>query len=260
MKERPIIFSAPMVRAILDGRKTQTRRVVGYGNSTVLGSRSKALWSQLVWDGIHGLHPRVDPGPDPFGCDGYQYLHVPAVNPEDKPGGPDDVARFRVRPVWDCGDRLWVRETWMEEYDTDTIRPFTPPRYLYAATHDGEQPIVMDGDGGGVTNKDGSFASAWRSPMFMPRRASRITLEITAVRVERLNQISEEDAIAEGMTYFDGRNYEADGWHPNDYRRGYWPDAVDAYRGLWDSINGKRHPWASNPWVWVLEFKRLGAT
>ena len=183
MKERPILFSAPMVRAILDGRKTQTRRIVKQKHLPFL-------------ENITGnfLDGKWDQRPFPYG----------------KPG-----------------DRLWVRETFC--YHDDLAM------YLYKA--------------------DDVTCCKWKPSIHMPRIASRILLEVVNVRVERLNDISEEDAIAEGINLpspyvgigMDGEVIESEtiSWMPSDY-----------YKELWESINGPGS-WDLNPWVWVVEFKVL---
>ena len=184
MKERPILFSAPMVRAILDGRKTQTRRIV------------KNI-------GI-----------------------VPGIGEILK--GSDDIKEWpELCPYGKPGDRLWVRETFC--YHDDLAM------YLYKA--------------------DDVTCCKWKPSIHMPRIASRILLEVVNVRVERLNDISEEDAIAEGINLpspyvgigMDGEVIESEtiSWMPSDY-----------YKELWESINGPGS-WDLNPWVWVVEFKIL---
>lgn len=193
MKERPILFSAPMVRAILDGSKTQTRRVVK------LQTPKAASISDFCVDGI-----RV--GRCPYG-----------------------------QP----GDRLWVRERWkhiegggiydaagglMDSHEDETIYWATRP----------------------------SYPGPWKPSIHMPRWASRITLEITGVRVEQLQDISEADAIAEGVGQVVREKL------PRVQQCGEY-DAIDVdpvaeYRGLWEAINGDGS-WETNPWVWVVEFK-----
>ena len=183
-KEHPILFSAPMVRALLNGSKTQTRRVVKptpewIGQSGVLSYRGRV--------GLpHALSPYGQPG-----------------------------------------DRLWVRETWMDLRGVEGALGGA----MYRATF-GNAP-----EGG-----------KWRPSIHMPRWASRITLEITSVRVERLQDISEADALEEGITYNDLPN---NGLAPRRART--W------YCSLWEQINGPGS-WDANPWVWVIEFKRVGAT
>jgi len=215
MKERPILFSGPMVRAILDGRKTQTRRVL-----------KDAPPRTTQW--LNGLER-----------DAYRWW--PA-------NGSDYTGDSVLCPYGAPGDRLWVRETWClahpDYHDTDKeagTRPVKDGRFcFYAATDD-----VDTGDG-----------SPWKPSIYMPRWASRLSLAVTAVRVERLQAISEVDAQAEGVDRYAGA---CD--HPR-----FGCDEVDclgqthraSLAALWDAINGDRAAWASNPWVWVIEFKRIG--
>lgn len=208
MKERPILFSGPMVRAILDGRKTQTRRVVKFPSD---GGEQKYL----------GMN----------GCG----LHVFA------PGGPGWGGEMYC-PYGQVGDRLWVRETWMETCDRDTLEP--NGKVIYRATWVGPGPVKCDGDGFTVWNKDGTAASPWRPSIHMPRWASRLTLEITGVRVERLQDISEADTIAEGV--------QIDVIAGDDGFR--CSNAKGCFQELWESINGQGS-WDANPWVWVVGFK-----
>jgi hypothetical protein len=235
MKERPILFSAPMVRAILDGTKTQTRRVVKldhFGQSGLAGFdftfAKRGRWHEVRLSDMINPPTRTFPGACPYGT---------------------------------IGDRLWVRETWCQDVDQITLEPIDGT-YLYAATQDGDV-IVDDGDGYAVINKDGTERSPWRSPIFMPRRASRITLEITGIRVERVRDITRDDAMEEGVERVDPYSITPDlppgmpaCW--KDYAgKGWLTSPMASFRTLWDSINAKSHPWASNPWVWVIEFGRL---
>lgn len=194
-RERPILFSGPMVRAILDGHKTQTRRTLDN------------------WD------------------------WVPVT------GGfrPCATSRRYGEP----GDRLWVREAFRLRADQDD----KPPRddwwksgAWYAADPDSEP----SGCAGG--------AGKLRPGIFMPRWASRITLEVTHVRVQRLNEISDDDAKAEGAAHRiapGGDLHGAFAHVPGEI--GY----AAHFRDLWERINGKRAPWASNPWVWAITFRRV---
>ncbi len=206
-----------MIRAILAGQKTQTRRVVHNPHRNdggfVLQDYGKGFWPYRSHDGDSGFYLDRQKGGD-------YYSEAPLRCPYGQPG-----------------DRLWVREAWAAPHSEDG----RPPRAIqcdqmrihYAATE----------DRGGLL---------WRPSIHMPRWASRITLEITGVRVERLQDISEADARAEG----------APPSHPsiNAISREYgFPDFPRSWYGqLWDQINGAGG-WDANPWVWVVEFKRTEA-
>lgn len=212
MKERPILFSGPMVRALLAGTKTQTRRVLKLRPGFDLEQRDDGRW--WPW----------------------------AEHPERC----DDV--WMACPYGQPGDRLWVRETfckiigqsggWIE---TDYQATYTPGFRL--------------GDSLGLKKR-------WTPSIHMPRDASRITLEIAGVRVERLQDISEADAMAEGIVECpipaDDEGPRRIGYMvgPDDGKSGLAVTAVNAYRDLWESINGP-DSWDANPWVWAIEFKRL---
>lgn len=215
MKERPILFSGPMVRAILEGRKTMTRRVVKlrYGADVVVTNGQ-------VW----------------------------------KPARVD-YASYVDCPYGQVGDQLWVRETFAYSViDPDGLSPEDDPEnydIIYRA--DPERP------NGGWTDGEGNRINApWRPSIHMPRWASRILLEITGVRVERLHEISEADAQAEGVE----RVIAGVGWRrycdPDSEEVGVPPcgDARRSFRSLWKFINGDES-WNANPWVWVVEFKRV---
>lgn len=229
MKERPILFSAPMVRAILDGRKTQTRRLM------------KEPWQVKLTRAVRGDGPwrstKVEPG-----------VHVAEHNPN---GAVSVLATngqwLGLRPhefEWVCnygqpGDRLWVREAayvappnFGRDDDANWKDNQGRPRVISWAAN-------MDSD---AVRCATDFGVKKTPSMFMPRWASRITLEVVAVRVERLQQISGADILAEGIAWA-GDNGEL--------------VEVDQFVTLWDSINAKRAPWASNPWVWVVTFKRV---
>lgn len=216
MKERPILFSAPMVRALLDGTKTQTRRIVKCFKHYVPAEEREI---DCVTDS-DGLPSRVD------------------MIGED------------LCPYGETGDKLWVKETW-----------FTQPY------HDHQKPTEIPVGAGlfyNATDKiRGVQTPKLRPSLFMCRWMSRIQLEITRVRVERLNDISEADAIAEGIEsnaiVSNGRR-ELPVWR--DYAQKnfdpfeWFSSPRDSYRTLWESINGAGS-WAVNPWVWVIEFRRV---
>jgi hypothetical protein len=222
MKERPILFSAPMVRAILAGQKTQTRRIVkpvrGFEHHNICRPDMMADSWSVWWHG--GVTDRV-------GCS------------QDCPYG---------KP----GDRLWVRETWRTRDCFDKTSPSGIAAKAEAAGFRPGAPIIYEADGFDRTwgdNDAGDFGAAGkiRQSIFMPRWASRITLEITAVRVERLQEITEGDALAEGV---DWRAVENS--HLGNVRRSH-------FTALWESINGK-DSWTSNPWVWVISVKQIEAS
>lgn len=228
-KERPIIFSASMVRAILDGRKTQTRRVV------------KPMRSQ-EWLSAAGL--QKSPRAKPVTIDGEQwaqFAHPMAGLTVDDIKHDDWSPLTCIRcPYGGPGSRLWVRETWAAPHEWDTAKPreiAVGTKIYYAAS----------ANLGGQAELGGLIA---RSPRFMPRWASRITLEITGVRVERLQAISEADAMAEG----------APPSHPSidavSREFGYADFPRSWYAQMWDHING-HGSWDANPWVWVIEFRRI---
>ena len=211
MKERPILFSGPMVRAILDGRKTQTRRVV-----------KPQIVKPSGWGSVLGQ--------------GFGFID------DGRYAENGDHLIFRC-PYGSPGDRLWVRETWyIDDSRFKKIAKKRPkwlePLDLYFRA-DGECckqiPECQCADVG---------PTPWRSSIHMPRWASRVTLEVVGLRVERIQDISEEDARAEGVA---------------DTPR---VEGVAACRRLfgelWDSTNAKRgFSWKKNPWVWVVEFRRL---
>ncbi|HCF5141342.1 TPA: hypothetical protein ACIR6M_000166 [Pseudomonas aeruginosa] len=230
MKERPILFTGPMVRAIIEGRKTVTRRVMKYqpheDASVTVGNYNVTVVDR---------HGEQQPGPEAFGA------------------WWSDGERGCICPHGQPGDRLWVREAWgvisntwdesgnMVDWTPD--RPATPIRDLplgrgYYSGHaiyaaDGPMEWAGDDDGGGESR------SAWKPSIHMPRAISRILLEITAVRVERLHDLSDPGALAEGVSHSE--------MHSGD-------SLVDVFARLWESTGGD---WAANPWVWVVEFKRV---
>lgn len=218
MKERGMIFNADMVRAILDGRKTQTRRI-------------------------------MKPQPEPCPRGGHWWpsnvfktmLHVEDEMQNGKGGWGGLVGD--ACPFGDLGDRIWVRETWAEAGAS------APDLKLYRANYPEHVPSIYE-------NVPLAEEIRWTPSIHMPRWASRILLEITDVRVERLNAISEEDAEAEGIdmeALYDSQDcYDCIADHNMTGR----PTVTGAFKYLWESIYGEEG-WKSNPWVWVIEFKRV---
>ncbi|MFH2073988.1 MAG: hypothetical protein ABIJ57_01385 [Pseudomonadota bacterium] len=201
MIERPIIFSGPMVRAILEGRKTQDLRIIkpqpdlcGDG-SIYFPDRSASRWKHYVSEG--------------------HFIRGVAVD---------------FSPYGQPGDRLWVKETWCSPMNAfgRELMDYEP---FYQATDD-HLPLLHK----------------WSRSIFMPRWASRITLEITNVRVERVQEISEDDAKAEGA---ERMHLDDLGQSFKSYKRGF--------QSIWESLHGPGS-WDANPLVWVIEFKRVEAS
>ena len=223
MKERPILFSGAMVRALLAGTKTQTRRIM-----------------------------KPQPHEDRLFSGGWAFT-------SKRDGSTTSVCHPLIAmqcPYGEPGDRLWVRES---------FRPIYPQQ----ASYNGGNPIGYDHREGyqlGYRLGDSINPPKWKPSIHMPRNACRIVLEIVSVRVERLQDISESDAIAEGIErigseylkaghtiFAEGPNFytvPVDGGNINR------PTAIEVYSALWEWINGPGS-WDANPWVWVIEFKRI---
>ncbi|NMX94724.1 hypothetical protein [Pseudomonas sp. WS 5027] len=216
IKERPILFSAPMVRAILEGRKTVTRRAVRAGfnpddlEGTLSASECRKLYREL---------------PQHFGASYFC-------------------------PYGQPGDRLWVRETWYCDHFEVMRGPYLKPDDLdiREALEDGT--LVYGADGLAPYEQE---QPTWKPSIHMPRWASRILLEITDVRVERLQDITEEQAKAEGVRLYTDHAELGDWWHIEGIET-YSADPRKSFELLWTSVGGD---WDANPWVWVVEFKRV---
>ena len=214
MKEKPMIFSVPMVRAILEGRKSQTRRII---NPDTWNPASSEFSGRF----------RLGAYSDKIGLQAY-FEHLDTGN------------WFGTKcPYGQPGDRLWVKEnfSWYGcEYDQSEV--------AYKADTDYPPPCFPK----------------WKSSRYMPRWASRITLEITGIRVERLQDISGQDAIAEGIDRIGG-NTSCCPWR--NYRISeasemplHCSTPTRSYMTLWELLNGPGS-WDKNPWVWVIEFSRV---
>lgn len=214
MKARPILFSAPMVRALLAGTKTQTRRVVNVPGRDPSANKP-------------GVHAPIEP-----------YHHAPSGNWNFvlSATGHGLGDPFRC-PYGVPGDRLWCRETWRAPSSCDHLSPRS------IADSEGVRFVADEtvGAGPGYGKK--------RPGMFMPRWASRLTLEITEVRVERLQDISLNDVRAEGCEV---RAFWLFGAEAAERQR----IGANVYRQLWEQINGAGS-WDANPWVWALTFKSV---
>jgi hypothetical protein len=212
MKDIPILFSAPMVRAILAGTKTQTRRAVkpvGNDEGFVLQDYGRGPVPYRSGDGESSFYR------DSKGYD----IESPIACPYGKPG-----------------DRLWVRETWCRGSDERFLYRADPRSEDLARTLDA---IVRHACRG------------WKPSIHMPRAASRITLEVTGVRIERLQDISGTDAKAEGIVFSNSLM----GWHVEDGTHFHCHNPCQSYLSLWEAINGPGSVEA-NPWVWAIEFRR----
>lgn len=227
--ERPILFSGPMVLAILAGRKTQTRRIVSKSNSC-----TSPPWDRLEFD-----DKKIPSRVCTFADNGY--LHV-ATKPEPPEAGDEWWTMNRVYPHIEAGDRLWVRETFAIELQSDIVVEGC------AVASGGDPEVYYRADG------EDQWKCGWRPSIHMPRWASRINLEVTGVRVERVQDISEADAKAEGMFQFADTGI----WGSGNPTAGPMcgDSAKDAFRLLWEKINGDGS-WGVNPWTWVIEFKRI---
>lgn len=240
MRERPIIFNADMVRAVLDGRKTQTRRII----------KVQPESNQLGLLRITDSTKRNDIGK-------YHWAESNAT-------GNHARSKLFACPFGAVGDHLWVKETWSvvsHAFDDDGLMIDYVPDRPAIAVH--EKPFgngyysghaIYAADGGFTWGDDDGCVdgrSCWKPSIHMPRWASRITLEITGVSVERLWDITEDDAKAEGCTF------EALRFKPGTREvEEMGHTAVYQFGGLWQSIYGD-DSWQANPWVWVIEFKRV---
>jgi|SRR6185369_7719408 len=249
MKERPILFSGPMVRALLDGRKTQTRRImkpqpvsVEIDAKTFENPTSGAMcigyeacppgWRPMPWfkfdEATNGRLEYLRPAVGGVGMTPARVRAASRRHGDSQKWAEGEVVG--LCPHGQPGDRLWVRETWRPVHSGDPTRG----AQYRADLHGADQ-------------------TRWKPGIHMFRWASRITLELTGVRVERLQDISEADAKAEGVERF------GQGWkhyfYP-DEPESAWEFASNSYASLFDKINGAGS-WDKNPWVWVLEFKRV---
>lgn len=211
MKEHGIIFQGWGVRAILKNLKTMTRRPVTWANSYVDGVISK--WWRDNWGGLDFEKAWVDPGPSPAGNPGL-YLHVPF---------PVEDTVHRIYPRWQIGDLLWVKEMWAIDEDDNVI-------VFYRA------------------NDHETCGQPWRPSIFMPRIASRIDLQVQAIRPERVQEISPLDVCREGVlpTIPGGFLIENCDWI-----------GKQQFRPIWDHIyTAKGYGWDANHWNWATTFKK----
>ena len=244
MKERPILFSGPMVRAIMEGRKTMTRRIV------------KPIIANCLEDGWGGE----------------QQIYWTR---DDEP-----IEATRLCPYGASDDRLWIKEAWRTY---ENFNEFSPKEIEKMAKNIGYEnawaPIQYEADQTRINWLDRQYGPGrYRHAQFMPKWASRILLEITNVKVERLQDITEEDAASEGVAPLFSqkqihephyrmeldldpmpfKNYTWHGMGGSDEFSGYssCATAKESFQSLWYSIHGP-DSWEQNPWVWVIEFKKL---
>ena len=237
MRERPILFSGPMVRAILEGRKTQTRRVV-----TVRGEQPPP-WATFA---AEGHSPTYTSWSKPTGlfywsesdeAPSKELRRWPILPPSHAMAGDH---YWTPCPYGKPGDHLWVRETWAQPAALD------PGPTVYRADYPACVPKEFE-------NVPDAAAITWKPSIHMPRAMSRITLEITGVRVERLQAITNDDAYAEGSSEWAAENAARLLGAGNK-----WRNIIEAWKALWDGINASRgHGWDANPWVWAVEFRRI---
>lgn len=222
MKERGIIFNGAMVRAILSGQKTQTRRIMKQQPperwSPVTSSGEPDLQARTYTQGVVDRHGCLQAGPQVFGVADEEWG---AVSPFGQPG-----------------DRLWVRETWVHIDDEDDKFDGMGSQTYYRASSPASDDRWL---------KDRGLK--WKPSIHMPRHAARILLEITDVRIERLNSISDEDCRKEGCH---GGHGAIPGYQ-------YSATPREQFSHLWQSIYGQES-WDSNPWVWIYEFKLVPAS
>lgn len=222
MKQRPILFSTPMVQAILEGRKTQTRRIV----------------KGMALDWLSEFTPEFVADPKNGFC-----------------------------PYGIEGDIIWVRETWRKYHpvDGDGYTDFNKDIIDFAADNP-EMIYKLDGDGSHVYNKNGTEKFIpWKPSIHMPKVACRLFLENTYICIERLQDITDDDAIAEGIQSYPDeilqemryKDYLSDASGYGDPQHDYPTvgDPISSYKSLWQKINGEES-WDVNPWVWVIEFNK----
>lgn len=210
-----LVFEPESARGMRDGSKTVTRRVLTPGTTRIDGHKLRNVYGMPVrdwWALLDFEVARVDGGPSPAGNAG-PYLHVPYL--------PEETVH-RIYPDHPMvAEAFYVKEPWFFYVDGDGCDQF-PLRSLCHA----------------------DYCVCWKSPRFMPRRAARDFYRVTRVRIERLWDISEADALEEGVEVTE-----------MELLKMTYVTPLDAFRSKWDQLNGKRAPWASNPWVIVRDFE-----
>lgn len=225
MKFIPILFSTPMVNAILGNRKTMTRRTNGLElvNNDPDGYEFMFELDYITNGGKTGL--------EFFFTESY--------------GLAGTKSRYGQRcPYGQIGDVLWVREKFQ------LVTPYGPEDYYFGYADNS----FSDNEASDKYYFCNSYE--WKPSIHMPKEACRIFLEITNIRVERLRDITQEDAIAEGIKTYFSTLFQEDRYHDYLNQDSTWRSPISSFESLWQSING-HESWDSNPWVWVIEFKRI---
>lgn len=229
IKERPILYSAPMVNAILDDRKTQTRRVIKPSSKNADNFELAFCHETGKFKGAYNTFND---------------------SRQDSQGNEHPLSC----PYGQPGDRQWVRENTYADHETSDC--------VTLAKYSDGQPVIHDYDP--EQDPDGDYRNCiahwWYSrevcpSIHMPRWASRIDTLIKDIRIERLQDISEQDALAEGL--FKIPDIIDFSYTYDQEDKCGWQTARAAFKNLWDKINAKTHPWQSNPWVWVIDFERI---
>ncbi len=245
VRERPILFSTAMVQAILAGRKTQTRRIAKHHPAHIYN------WTEEEMEGLEHKYIKWV-SEDEEGVFGPEWVMLN--------GDGDMEGVLGLCPYGKPGDVLWVRETFRKYFnvDEDGYPHYDDVIIEYAA--DNPEPIYMrDGDGFQMFNKDGSERYLpYSASIHMPKAIARIWLQIEDVSIERLQDITEEDAKAEGVKIVASNPIF-------NFYKSYMPErecfnnAYNSFQTLWQSINGVES-WNANPWVWVVKYKVLSTT
>lgn len=229
MKERPILFSAPMIRAILDGRKSVTRRVIN-------PQPIHAIMGDQAWDAFNAM---MSIGVLPVEAVDERRIGWTWKGCRSMPWPSSIEGRG---PYGQPGSRLWVRETWAAPHDCDHLKPSLIPEgtpITFRATAEGDTDLL------------------WRPSIFLMPWMARVKLDVTGVKVERVQEITHEDAMAEGVQAWTD-SLKGGEFYDHNSNLGAYP--VTAFARLWDKINGKRAPWDSNPFVWCVAFRKLEAS
>lgn len=232
MKFIPILFSTPMVQSTLNGRKKQTRRTKGL---ELINDRPNEFIR------LDGYHQDGIPRPARKYDDRFYYAFT---------GKRSNMVTTVVHcPYGKPGDILWVRENYCPTGSNEYLHNETNKPFFYAAD-------IIEKDFAYSVMKD--YGWKMKTSIHMPKAACRLFLKVKSVRVERLNDITHYDSVAEGIEELDPKSYDFDriGWRFKDYKGNSLCKPKASFETLWQSINGEQS-WKDNPWVWVIEFERI---